>query len=76
MHDMKWARLAAAPLVAPAAVNELLRYDGPVQATGRLALEDFPLANKTIKKGEHVTLQYNPSIGFRGLLGLPVALNG
>jgi cytochrome P450 len=55
-HPEQWARLVASPLVAPAAVNELLRYDGPVQATGRMALEDVPLANKTIKKGEHVTV--------------------
>src|ERR1700722_12324403 len=142
-HPEQWARLAASP-VTPAAVNELLRYDGPVQATGRLALEDFPLADKTIKKGEHVTVilgsanrdelrfpapdnldlhradarplafghgihtclgaalarmetqvafgelarrfpklaidgstpQHNPSISFRGLLAVPIALNG
>jgi hypothetical protein len=143
-HPEQWARLGAAPLVAPAAVNELLRYDGPVQATGRRALEDFPLANKTIEKGDHVTVilgsanrdelrfpdpdnldlhrtdarplafghgihtclgaalarmetqvafgelarrfpklevdgrtpQHNPSISFRGLVALPIALNG
>jgi cytochrome P450 len=142
-HPEQWAWLAASP-VTPAAVNELLRYDGPVQATGRLALEDFPLADKTIKKGEHVTvilgsanrdelrfpspdnldlhradarplafghgihtclgaalarmetqvafgalarrfprlavdggaLEHNPSISFRGLIALPIALNG
>jgi cytochrome P450 len=55
-HPGQWAGLVAAPLVAPAAVNELLRYDGPVQATGRLALDDVPLADRTIKKGEHVTV--------------------
>src|SRR3984957_12303551 len=55
-HPEQWARLAAAPLVAPAAVNELLRYDGPVQATGRLALEDVPLGDKIIKRGQHVTV--------------------
>jgi hypothetical protein len=55
-HPEQWARLAAVPLVAPAAVNELLRYDGPVQATGRLALEDVPLADKIIRQGQHVTV--------------------
>jgi cytochrome P450 len=55
-HPEQWARLVAAPVVAPAAINELLRYDGPVQATGRLALDDVALADRTIKKGEHVTV--------------------
>jgi cytochrome P450 len=142
-HPEQWRRMgAAAP--APSAVNELLRYDGPVQATGRQALEDIDLAGKSIKKGQHVTVllgsanrdedhfpqpdrldlersgarplsfghgihtclgaalarmetlvafgelarrfpnlkiadgapEHNPSISFRGLLALPVALNG
>jgi cytochrome P450 len=55
-HRAEWQRLVAAPSVAPAAVNELLRYDGPVQATGRVALEDIPLANKTIRRGQPVTV--------------------
>jgi cytochrome P450 len=55
-HPAEWQRLVAAPSVAPAAVNELLRYDGPVQTTARLALEDIPLANKTIGKGQYVTV--------------------
>jgi len=55
-HPLEWQQLAATPSVAPAAVNELLRYDGPVQATGRQALEDIPLGNKTIGKGQHVTV--------------------
>jgi cytochrome P450 len=143
-HPDQWQRLVAAPSLAPTAVNELLRYDGPVQATGREALEDIPLANKTIKRGQYVTvllgsanrdearfaepdlldlqrsagrplsfghgihtclgaalarmetqvafselarrfpnlkvditaLEHNPSISFRGLLALPIALNG
>jgi cytochrome P450 len=141
-HPKQWQALAIA--AAPAAVNELLRYDGPVQATGRQALEDISLAGKNILKGQHVTVllgsanrdedhfpdpdrldlqrsdarplsfghgihtclgaalarmetlvafgelarrfpklkiahddpEHNPSISFRGLLTLPVALNG
>jgi cytochrome P450 len=143
-HPEQWRHLAASPSVAPTAVNELLRFDGPVQATGRQALEDIPLGNKTIKQGQHVTvllgsanrddahfkepdvlnlqrsdarplsfghgihtclgaalarmetqmafgelarrfpklqigaaaLEHNPSISFRGLLALPIALHG
>ena len=55
-HPGEWTRLVAAPTVAAAAVNELLRYDGPVQSTGRQALEDVPLGNKIIKQGQHVTV--------------------
>jgi cytochrome P450 len=55
-HPGQWQRLVAAPTVAPTAVNELLRYDGPVQSTGRQALEDVPLANKIIKQGQRVTV--------------------
>jgi cytochrome P450 len=130
--------------LTPVAVNELLRYDGPLQATSRQALEDMPLANKLIKRGQQVTVflgsanrdesrfaqpdtlnlqrmdgrllsfghgihtclgaalarmeaqvafselarrfpnlqvgagepEHTPSISFRGLLGLPVSLNG
>jgi cytochrome P450 len=143
-HPEQWRRMGAAAALAPSAVNELLRYDGPVQATGRQALEDIDLAGKSIKKGQHVTVllgsanrdedrfpqpdrldlersdarplsfghgihtclgaalarmetlvafgelarrfphlkiadgapEHNPSISFRGLLALPVALNG
>ena len=142
-HPAQWRSLAGAP-PAPSAVNELLRYDGPVQATGRQATEDVSLAGKTIQKGQHVTVllgsanrdethfaepdlldlqrsdarplsfghgihtclgaalarmetlvafgelarrfpnlkvgerapEHNPSISFRGLLALPITLNG
>jgi cytochrome P450 len=55
-HPGQWQRLVGAPMVAPTAVNELLRYDGPVQSTGRQALEDVPLGNKIIKQGQRVTV--------------------
>lgn len=55
-HPGEWQRLVAAPTVTPTAVNELLRYDGPVQSTGRQALEDIPLADKIIKQGQRVTV--------------------
>jgi cytochrome P450 len=55
-HRAQWQQLVAAPSVAPAAVNELLRYDGPVQATGRQASENVSLGGKTIGKGQHVTV--------------------
>jgi cytochrome P450 len=140
----QWRYLTANPVMTSNAVNELLRFDGPVQVTGREATEDVPLADRTVARGERVTVllgsanhdetrfadpdrldlqrpsvrplsfghgihtclgaalarmeaqvafselarrfprlsiaadapQRNPSIAFRGLLSLPVALNG
>jgi cytochrome P450 len=40
-------------LIGPAVV-ELLRYDSPVQMTGRLAREDLELGGKRIQAGQHV----------------------
>ncbi len=42
------------PAVASSAVNELLRFDAPVQATSREALEDVPLGNRIIRRGQRV----------------------
>jgi cytochrome P450 len=55
-HPEQWQRLVATHSVAPGAINELLRYDGPVQATARQAIEDISLGNKTIKQGQQVTV--------------------
>jgi cytochrome P450 len=142
-HPQQWEFLVGNPVVSANAVNELLRFDGPVQLTGRQATDDLTLGNRTIRKGEMVsgllgsanhdeakfsdpdrldlqranvrplsfghgihtclgaalarmeaqvafselaksypqitisgTPQRNPSVAFRGLLSLPVALNG
>src|SRR3970282_1056147 len=39
-------RLCADPSQVPTAVEELLRYDGPVQATGRVAMEDLEIGGE------------------------------
>jgi len=49
-------RLAADPRLAGGAVEELLRYDSPVQRTGRLALEDLELDGRFLKAGWRVSL--------------------
>jgi cytochrome P450 len=46
-----WRRLGAEPGLVPSAVEELLRFDGPVQATVRVALEDVALGDQVIPKG-------------------------
>jgi cytochrome P450 len=48
------ARLQAEPGLIPNAVEELLRYDSPVQLTGRNALEDVEVLGQKIAAGEHV----------------------
>jgi unspecific monooxygenase len=44
------------PGSATAAVEELLRYDPPVQLSARVALEDVEIAGQSIRKGEAVML--------------------
>jgi pimeloyl-[acyl-carrier protein] synthase len=44
-------RLQHDPSLVPTAVDELLRYDGPVQATLRVATEDLPVGEETIPAG-------------------------
>jgi cytochrome P450 len=43
-HPQELARLRADSALAPAAVEEILRYDGPTQAMTRIALEEIELA--------------------------------
>lgn len=52
----QWQLLVRDPSLASSAVSELLRFDGPVQATVREALEDVPLGGKLIRQRQHVTV--------------------
>lgn len=45
------ALLRAQPELVKSAVEELLRYDGPVQATSRVVLEEFQLDGKQMPRG-------------------------
>jgi pimeloyl-[acyl-carrier protein] synthase len=47
-------RLQDDPSIIRAAVEELLRYDAPVQLTGRIPLEDMEFGGKTVRKGQQV----------------------
>jgi cytochrome P450 len=47
-------RLRATPGLITTAVEELLRYDGPVQRTARVASDDATIGGHTIHKGEMV----------------------
>jgi hypothetical protein len=47
-------RLRATQGLITTAVEELLRYDGPVQRTARVASDDASIGGRTIRKGEMV----------------------
>jgi cytochrome P450 len=47
------AKLRGNPALLPDAVEELLRYDSPVQLVLRIALEDLNIGTTAIKKGGH-----------------------
>jgi cytochrome P450 len=55
-HPEQMQLLRETPALMPAAVEELLRYDSPVQMDGRTVMEDFDIANRHIKKGQSVVL--------------------
>ena len=52
-------KLRADPSLAPAAVEELLRYDGPIGAQVRIVQEQHTLHGKTLRAGERVFLLMN-----------------
>jgi len=47
----QWRRLLADRSLLPNAIEELLRYDSPVQATVRVPTEDLPLGEHVLRKG-------------------------
>jgi cytochrome P450 len=55
-HRDQWKALAAEPEGWPAAVEEVLRFDSPVQITGRTALTTTEVAGRTIPSGGRITL--------------------
>ncbi len=48
--------LIQVPDLGPAAVEELLRFDSPVQFTYRVAIEDVDVGGETVRAGDLVTL--------------------
>jgi cytochrome P450 len=51
----QWDLLAANPALAESAVEELLRYDSPVQLTGRTVKESFSYQGHTFAVGQQVS---------------------
>ena len=55
-HPDQLAALVADPALWPNAVEEILRYDSPVQLTARVARTDTTVAGTEIKRGELVVI--------------------
>jgi cytochrome P450 len=53
-HPDQWAALVAEPSLAATAVEEMLRYDAPVQRTSRVAHEDLELGGLPVRRGQVV----------------------
>ncbi len=52
----QWQLLCDDPDLAPGAVEEMLRYDSPVQATSRICVDDVAMSGGTIRRGHEVIL--------------------
>lgn len=55
-HPDQLARLRADRSIEKSAIEELLRYDPPVQLTSRILLDDYEIEGRVIGKGESATL--------------------
>jgi pimeloyl-[acyl-carrier protein] synthase len=53
-HPDQLAALRACPDLLPTAVEELLRYESPVQRTGRIVAEDLEIGGKHLRRGQRV----------------------
>jgi cytochrome P450 len=53
-HPQQWQALQDAPALLPSALKELLRFDSPVQYTGRRLKADVEMHGQLMKKGDLV----------------------
>ncbi|WP_293466048.1 cytochrome P450 [Polaromonas sp.] len=53
-HPAQWQRLVREPTLLPGAVRELLRFESPVQYTGRRVATDMVLHGVQLRRGELV----------------------
>jgi cytochrome P450 len=53
-HPGQLARLRAQPALVPSAVEEVLRYDGPVQAIARFVARDTEVGGQSLRAGQRV----------------------
>lgn len=57
-HPEQWEKLRADPSLVKTAIEEMIRYDGPVQSFFRNALVDTSVAGTPIRKGGKVQLLF------------------
>ncbi|MHA6781599.1 cytochrome P450 [Pseudonocardia saturnea] len=55
-HPEQLARLRADATLWPRAVDEVLRFDSPVQRTGRIVRRDTTVAGETLRRGQIVVI--------------------
>jgi cytochrome P450 len=55
-HDSQMAALRATPSLLPGAIEEMLRYDGPIQLNNRRLTAALTLGGTTLPEGAFVTL--------------------
>ncbi|HVS11592.1 MAG TPA: cytochrome P450, partial [Planctomycetota bacterium] len=55
-HPQELAKLRERPELWPGAVEEILRFDGPIQLTFRFAGEDLRLGDRDVRRGQSVAL--------------------
>lgn len=55
-HPDQWTAVVADPALAGAVVQEALRFDPPVQRTGRISFDDTEIAGQTIRRGQWVNV--------------------
>jgi len=55
-HPDQLKKLRDKPALIPSAVEELLRYDSPVQMTSRVMIEDLAVGGKQLQQGQRVVL--------------------
>ncbi|MDB5930935.1 MAG: cytochrome [Polaromonas sp.] len=53
-HPAQWERLVREPALLPGAVRELLRFESPVQYTGRRVATDLVLHGQQLRRGDLV----------------------
>ena len=57
-HPEQKEKLRRDPVIIVSAVEELLRYDSPIQKMGRIALADLQIDGKQIARGDLVCLSF------------------
>ncbi|QGK68254.1 cytochrome P450 [Allosaccharopolyspora coralli] len=55
-HPEQWRRLVTDPGLAPSAVDELIRFDSPLQLFERTAVADVDIAGHRVREGEKIAV--------------------